>query len=226
MIPIKPQMPPLDRPTVHVIDDDDNVSWAIATLLEAAGMRTRTYTSARDFLDSLPYIEWTTSECILTDIRMPEKDGLELLRDLRQRGCLYPVIVMTAHGDIATAVRSMKAGASDFIEKPFDDNALISMIHNVSTNSARSNLDDPGVSPKLIRNESALQAIELVSTLSPREREVLELAMQGKSSKVIAIELGISPRTVEVYRMKLMDRLGVGSFAEAVRFGVLAKYAS
>ncbi|PWC27012.1 DNA-binding response regulator [Pseudoroseomonas aestuarii] len=212
------------QPMVHVIDDDEDVSWAVATLLEAAGTPARTYASAGEFLECLPSLEWSAGGCVLTDIRMPGKDGLDLLHDLRRQGFRHPVVVMTAHGDIATAVRAMKAGASDFIEKPFDDEVLLSTLRTAMAGPP----GEPGALDDPPRNASQrtdiARAAERVATLSPREREVLELAMEGKPSKVIGFELGISPRTVEVYRIKLMARLGVGSFAEAVRLAVLAQY--
>ncbi|PHK93184.1 DNA-binding response regulator [Pseudoroseomonas rhizosphaerae] len=229
MTPPGARPPPPGPPLVHVIDDDAEVSWAVATLLQAAGMPAHTYASAHEFLAELPSIEWPAGGCVLTDIRMPGKTGLDLLHDLRERGFRHPVVVMTAHGDVATAVRAMKAGASDFVEKPFDDEALLSTLRSAMAGpeQRRAGTAEPprSFSPRSSRQRADIAlATELVATLSAREREVLELAMEGKPSKVIAFELGISPRTVEVYRMKLMARLGVGSFAEAVRLAVLAQY--
>lgn len=201
---------------VHVIDDDEDVCWAIETLLLSAKLPVRTWPSALAFLEGLPALEADAVGCVLTDVRMPGMDGIELLRRLAEQGFARPVLVMTSHGDIALAVRAMKLGAYEFVEKPFDDEALLSAV--------RAALDSSGSrqAAEAPRPEIA-DAAARIATLSPREREVLDLAMEGKSSKVIAHELGLSPRTVEVHRLRLMARLGVGSLAEAVRLSVLAE---
>jgi len=142
---------------------------------------------------------------------MPGLDGLELLSRLKQGGFRRPVVVMTAHGDVSTAVRAMKAGALDFVEKPFDDGALLAVVEaalGTSQAAGAAGADD---------------AAERVAALSPREREVLDLLIAGKPNKQIARDLGLSPRTVEVHRARLMARLGVGSLAEAVRLAVRAE---
>lgn len=204
---------------VHVIDDDEDVCWAIETLLMSAKLPVQTWPSALAFLEGLPGIEPEAVGCVLTDVRMPGMDGIELLRRLREQGFARPVLVMTSHGDIALAVRAMKLGAYEFVEKPFDDEALLSAVSAaLATGGSRQAAETP-------RPEIA-DAAARIATLSPREREVLELAMEGKSSKVIAHELGLSPRTVEVHRLRLMARLGVGSLAEAVRLSVLAELGS
>ncbi len=202
--------------TVHVVDDDEDVCWAIETLLMSAKLPVRTWSSALTFLAELPILPPDSLGCVLTDVRMPEMDGIELLQRLREQGFCRPVLVMTSHGDIALAVRAMKLGAFEFIEKPFDDEALLAAV--------RAALDAGGgqQAPETTRPEIA-DAAARIATLSPREREVLDLAMEGKSSKIIAHELGLSPRTVEVHRLRLMARLGVGSLAEAVRLSVLAE---
>ena len=210
--------------TVHVIDDDEDVAWAVSTLLASFGLAVETHGSALTFLDALPGLAETPG-CVLTDVRMPGMDGLELLRRLRGQGFRRPIIVMTAHGDVSMAVRAMKDGAFDFIEKPLEDEALHTIIRAalaLPVSSSRPERD--GAAEGRLRPEVA-QAAALVATLSPREREVLDLAMQGKPSKVIAHELSISPRTVEVHRLRLMARLGVGSLAEAVRLSVWAEMA-
>lgn len=197
------------RPTVHVVDDDEAVRRAVAMLLRSADFGAEAYPSGMALLDALSSAVEGRADCVLTDIRMPGLDGLELLRCLRARGFRGPVVVMTAHGDVPTAVRAMKAGASDFIEKPFDDEALLAVI-----GAAVDKAQVPA---------AAVKAAARIAQLSPREREVLDLLMAGKSNKVIARDLGLSPRTVEIHRARLMTRLGVGSLAEAVRIAVRAE---
>ncbi|MBL6457371.1 response regulator [Belnapia sp. T6] len=210
---------------VHVIDDDEAVCWSVATLLTSFGLAVETHDSAVAFLAALPGLAEEPG-CVLTDVRMPEMDGLELLRRLREQGFQRPILVMTAHGDVSMAVRAMKDGAYDFIEKPFEEEALFGIVR------AALALPDPdeakaagAASQEASTRPEVAQAAAVIATLSPREREVLDLAMEGKPSKVIAHELGISPRTVEVHRLRLLARLGVGSLAEAVRLSVLADMA-
>jgi len=202
---------------VHVIDDDEDVCWAIETLLLSAKLPVRTWPSGLAFLEGLPSLDPGEVGCVLTDVRMPGMDGVELLRRLRESGFSRPVLVMTSHGDISLAVGAMKAGAFEFIEKPFDDEAMLAAVR-----AALAVREDRPAAREEARPEIA-DAAARIATLSPREREVLNLAMEGKSSKVIAHELGLSPRTVEVHRLRLMARLGVGSLAEAVRLSVLAE---
>ncbi len=201
-----------DRRIVHVIDDDEAVRRAIAMLLRSAGFHAETYPSGSAFLKELPAQDEAGGMCVLTDLRMPDLDGLELFRRLKTQGFTGPVIVMTAHGDVATAVRAIKAGATDFIEKPFDDETLLTAIGAA--------LDQFQSAP------AAAEAAARIGMLKPREREVLELLMQGKPNKVVAQELGLSTRTVEVHRARLMARLEVGSLAEAVRLAVRAELGS
>jgi two-component system, LuxR family, response regulator FixJ len=198
--------------TVHVIDDDEAVRRGIAMLLRSAGIGVETHPSGHAFLDALSGLG---AGCALTDVRMPGLDGLELLRRLRDRGVQWPVVVMTAHGDIPTAVRAMKAGALDFIEKPFDDEDLLAVIEAAFTTAevaGGAGRDDMAASQTAMR----------ITALSPREREVLDLLLAGKTNKAIARNLGLSPRTVEVHRARMMARLGVDSFAEVVRLAVQA----
>lgn len=209
----------MTNPVVHVIDDDEEVSWAIETLLLSAKLPVRTWPSGLAFLEGLPLLDPADVGCVLTDVRMPGMDGVELLSRLREAGFLPPVLVMTSHGDVALAVRAMKAGAFEFIEKPFDDEVMLAAVR-----AALAAGGGKPVAREQARPEIA-EAAARIATLSPREREVLDLAMEGKSSKVIAHELGLSPRTVEVHRLRLMARLGVGSLAEAVRLSVLAELA-
>jgi two-component system response regulator FixJ len=197
---------------VHVIDDDDAVRRAVALLLKSEGMSVTVHSSGTAFLEALHALDENGVRCVLTDIRMPDLSGLELLRSLKERGFRQPVIVMTAHGDISTAVQAMKMGAADFIEKPFDGKALLALIEATRFVPVRTAGVDPASSA----------AAERVATLSPREREVLTLLMEGKSTKLIARDLALSPRTVEIHRARLMARLEVSSLAEAVRLAVLA----
>ena len=202
---------------VHVIDDDEDVCWAVETLLLSAKLPVRTWPSGLAFLEGLPALDPAGIGCVLTDVRMPGMDGVELLRRLREAGFRRPVLVMTSHGDIALAVRAMKSGAFEFIEKPFDDEVMLSAVRAALAMGEDRPAARDGARPEIA------DASARIATLSPREREVLDLAMEGKSSKMIAHELGLSPRTVEVHRLRLMARLGVGSLAEAVRLSVLAE---
>jgi two-component system response regulator FixJ len=191
--------------TVHVVDDDPAVRRSLEQLLESAGFRSVIYETAPGFLDAAPTL---TAGCVLLDIRMPEMDGLELQARLNRLGFRPSVIVMTGHGDVQTAVRAMKAGAVDFIEKPFDDERLIAAIEAALAGSGQVSRDR--------------EAAERIATLSRREREVLDALVAGRQSKVIAHDLGLSVRTVEVHRARMMERLGTRRFAEAVRLAVLA----
>ena len=196
---------------VHVVDDDDAVRRALAMLFRSAGILAETHPSGFALLEALPSFHEGAIGCVLTDGRMPGLDGLQLLRRLKGGGFRRPVVVMTAHGDVSTAVRAMKAGALDFVEKPFDDGALLAVVEaalGTSQAAGAAGADD---------------AAERVAALSPREREVLDLLIAGKSNKLVARDLGLSPRTVEVHRARLMARLGVGSLAEAVRLAVQAE---
>lgn len=193
---------------LHVIDDDAGLRDALAFLLEVNGINARFYESGNAFLDALPVEEG----CLLTDVRVPGITGLELVRELRKRGLGLPVIVMTGHGDIPLAVEAMKAGVSDFIEKPFSDDVLIDAIH-----AACDRLKDD-VGP-----DAARQAAESrLAQLSPRERDVLTGVVDGKLNKVIAFELEISPRTVEIYRANLMSKTGARNISELMRIALAA----
>lgn len=202
------------RPTVHVIDDDEAVRRAIAMLLRSACINAEIYPSGLAFLAAMPSLGSARADCVLTDLRMPELDGFDLLRCLKEQRFGGPVLVMTAHGDVSTAVRAMKAGAVDFIEKPFDDVALLATISAA--------LDAANASGAA---RGAAEAVARIAALSPRERDVLELLVAGKPNKAIARDLGLSPRTVEIHRARLMARLEVGSLAEAVRLAMQAERA-
>jgi two-component system response regulator FixJ len=189
---------------IHVIDDDDAVRDSLALLLDSADLPVRTYASALTFLAVAPSL---TTGCILTDVRMPDLDGLALQRRLNEAGVRLPVIVMTGHGDVPVAVAALKAGAADFLEKPFDDERLISAVRTA-----------------LAASELALRQASIVAdisarlgTLTPREREVMDLLVTGKPNKTIAYDLGASPRTVEVHRARVMEKMNARSLAELVR---------
>jgi two-component system, LuxR family, response regulator FixJ len=194
---------------VHVIDDDDAVRESLEFLLRTAKIDVRTYDSATAFLNA------TSSGnigCIVTDVRMPGMSGVDLLRELKSRGSTMPVIVITGHGDIQLAVEAMKVGAVDFLEKPFDDEVLLA---SVSAALGRLEKDSQRETERADLNNR-------LATLSVREREVLEGLVAGKPNKIIAFDLGISPRTVEIYRAHVMTKMNAGSLSELVRMALLA----
>jgi two-component system response regulator FixJ len=200
-------MPPEAR-TVHVIDDDDALRESLQFLLRSAGINVKSYASARQFLDSLPD---DTLRCVITDVRMPEITGVELLRHLKDKNIEVPVIVVTGHGDVALAVEAMKLGAADFLEKPFDDELLIG-----SVEAALARQDG------LAKRQSERQEIERhIAALSPRERDVLTGLVAGRANKQIAADLGISPRTVEIYRANLMNKMQADSLSNLVRMALI-----
>lgn len=194
---------------VHVIDDDVDVRQSLAFLLSTAGLAVRVHDSAVAFLKALPDAQ---QGCVLTDIRMPEMDGLELQRRLLEMKAGFPVIVMTGHGDVPMAVEAMKAGAVDFIEKPFDDETLLSAIRSALDSHARNRE----------RDERVVAIRKRLEALSAREREVLRGLAAGKANKVIAYDLGISARTVEVYRANVMTKMQADSLSELVRMVLMA----
>ncbi len=195
---------------VHLIDDDDAVRQALAFLLTASGFAVRVYDSAQAFLDAVATAQ---PGCIVTDVRMPGLDGLELQRQLKARRPGLPVIVMTGHADVPLAVEAMKAGAVDFLEKPFDDDLLLSSVRIAlerQTCDARRDGEVAAVRAKL-------------ENLSPREREVLDGLVAGKPNKTIAYDLKISARTVEVHRANLMTKMDASSLSELVRMAFLVR---
>jgi two-component system response regulator FixJ len=207
---------------VHVIENDASMLKSIVLLLRSAQVPVSAHFDARDFLDTLtPEVE-AAAGCILADMHMPQLGGIELLLRLRSRRFRRPVIVMTAHSDVATAVRAMKAGAFDFLEKPFKNDALLSAI-----TLARELPDaEPAAAPVSFvstEDSASLDAAEKLAALSQRERDVLERLLVGRQNKAIALELGLSPRTVEVYRARLMARLGARNLAELVRLALRAR---
>jgi two-component system response regulator FixJ len=196
---------------VYVIDDDPAMRDSLDFLLGSAGLSVQLFDSAQTFLNELPGME---AGCVVTDIRMPGIDGIELLRQLNSASGVrkLPVIVMTGHGDVPLAVESMKLGALDFLEKPFEDERLISMIETALSQN------DSGSKSEAITAEIATR----VASLSQRERQVMQGLVTGQSNKVIAREYDISPRTVEVYRANVMTKMQAGNLSELVRFAIRA----
>lgn len=200
-----------DQPLIHVIDDDDAARDSLQFFLEAAGQSVRCYENAAAFLAELPA---TKAGCVITDVRMPGMTGLELLKTLKARGFPLPVIVVTGHGDIPLAVEAMREGAADFLEKPYDDEALMDSIRrSLATGKSGSGADD-GIAD--IRRR--------IAELSGRESEVMAGLVAGKSNKMIAIELEISPRTVEIYRANVMSKMGADSLPALVRMAITAGF--
>lgn len=198
--------------TVHIVDDDAAVRRSLERLLDSAGLKTVSYEGSAAFLDAAAGL---SSGCVLLDLRMPGMDGLELQARLLQLGVSLPVIVMTGQADVPSAVRAMKAGAVDFIEKPHNDEALLSAIEAALARAGRADPDG-----------EAAEARQRIAALSPRERQVLDALVAGRPNKVIAFDLGISVRTVEVHRSRMMERLGVRQLAEAIRLAVTARLLS
>ena len=194
---------------VHVIDDDDAVRESLEFLLRTARLEVRTYESAAAFLGILPRVE---VGCIITDVRMPELSGIDLLKRLNELDVRVPVIVITGHGDVPLAVEAMKFGAVDFFEKPFDDEALVAAV--------RSALDRRKDDSKRKAEVSLINS--RLTELSNRERQVLEGLVAGRPNKVIAYDLGISPRTVEIYRANLMTKMQASSLSDLVRMAIVA----
>jgi two-component system, LuxR family, response regulator FixJ len=198
-----------DKPTIHVIDDDAAMRDSLAFLLDVNGFRPQVFESADAFLDG---IDADAVNCVVSDIRMPGLNGIELVRKLKSQGAACPVILITGHGDVALAVEAMKAGAADFIEKPFDDDALLDAIR--AALGARAESSGGSTARK--------EAETRLADLSPRERDVLQGLVAGKINKVIAHDLSISPRTVEVYRANLMAKTGARSMSELMRIALAA----
>ena len=199
-------------PLVHIVDDDASVRDSLVVLLESAGFTVQAYNSAVAFLQA---VSDRTAGCVLTDVQMPELNGLELQRRMGKQGIRLPVIVMTGHGDVPIAVEAMKAGAADFLEKPFDDEQLLTAISGAIAAGAR------------VRDEAAAVAdiTKRLAMLTPREREVLDHLVAGQPNKTIAYDLGSSPRTVEVHRARVMEKMGVRSLPELVRMTIAAEQA-
>jgi two-component system, LuxR family, response regulator FixJ len=194
---------------VHVIDDDEALRESLAFLLRAAQLEVKSYPSARAFLDGLPD---ESLGCVITDVRMPDISGIDLLRRLKELNIGVPVIVVTGHGDVALAVEAMKIGAADFFEKPFDDDLLLA--------SVRSALREQEGQKKRYAERAEIET--RIAALSPRERDVLRGLIEGRANKQIAFDLGISPRTVEIYRANLMNKMQADSLSDLVRMALVA----
>jgi two-component system response regulator FixJ len=199
---------PSEKAIVHVIDDDEAIRQSLAFLLQAAKLEVKTYASAMAFLDALPD---AAANCVITDIRMPGMSGVDLLRRLKELKIGVPVIVITGHGDVALAVEAMKAGAVDFLEKPFDDDVLLA-----SVQAALKRQDG-----ETKRHTERLEIEGRLAGLSNRERDVLGGLVAGRANKQIAFDLGISPRTVEIYRANLMNKMKAGSLSDLVRMALI-----
>ena len=196
------------EPIIYVIDDDDAVRQSLEFLLKTAGIAVCGFDSAKAFLEILPQIR---SGCVITDVRMPEITGIELLQKVKTANPDLPVIVITGHGDVSLAVEAMKLGAVDFLEKPFDDDLLLAAVRaalNRDSDAGKRKAELAGIQEKL-------------AELSNRERQVLEGLVAGKANKVIAFDLNISPRTVEIYRANLMTKMSANSLSDLVRMAVM-----
>ncbi|HJS92309.1 MAG TPA: response regulator transcription factor [Steroidobacteraceae bacterium] len=191
-------------PTVFVVDDDESVRGSLRFLLRSAGLESRAFGSAQEFLASYDAAQ---PGCLVLDVRMPGMNGLELQQELNLRGAIIPVIFITGHGDIPMAVEAMQHGAHDFLQKPFRDEDLIERVRRALAKDAkaRASLEEH----KAIRGR--------LDSLTPREREVLALMARGKPNKIMAHELGVSQRTVEIHRARVMEKSGAASLAELVR---------
>jgi two-component system, LuxR family, response regulator FixJ len=201
-------MPP-ESALVHVIDDDEAVRDSLAFLLRANEIEVQTYESGTVFLAGAAELK---AGCVVTDVRMPEISGIELLRKLKELKVFLPVIVITGHGDVPLAVEAMKFGAADFLEKPFDDDILLAAV--------RAALNRQNSEVKRQAERAAID--DRLAALSNREREVLEGLVAGRANKQIAFDLGISPRTVEIYRANLMTKMQAASLSELVRMALTA----
>ncbi|WP_440222701.1 response regulator transcription factor [Dokdonella sp. MW10] len=194
------------RPVVYLVDDNEAFRRSTAWLLEAADFSVRDYPGAREFLVALDRANGNAAgeACIVSDIRMPGMSGVELHDELRKRECTLPIVFITAHGDVPLAVEAMRKGASDFLEKPFSEERLVHAIRG----ALEQHQEAPARSPDADRK---------LATLTPRERQVMELVVAGKLNKLVADELGISIKTVELHRANMMNKLGVRNLPDLVR---------
>jgi two-component system response regulator FixJ len=195
---------------VHIVDDDAAVRRSVGFMLKTSGHRVETYESGTELLGRAGGLE---DGCILLDIRMPGMDGMEVQQALQDKGVALPVIIMTGHGDVGLAVKAMKAGAIDFIEKPFEKQTLLASIDEAFRRLSR----------REATGDRQRDAELHLQSLTPRERDVLNGLAEGLPNKTIAYDLGISPRTVEIHRANLMSKLGVRSLSEALRIAFAAR---
>ena len=199
----------VDDRTLHVIDDDDAVRDSLTFLLSTAGFKVAAHESAVAFLQELPGLN---PACVITDVRMPGTSGMELLQQLSSRDAAIPTIIITGHGDIPLAVEAMKLGAVDFIEKPFEDEAILGAVRIAMDRRNKGAVSEAGRS----------EIRDLLAALSARERQVLDGLVAGNANKIIARDLGISPRTVEIYRANVMTKMKARSLSELVRMSLQA----
>jgi two-component system, LuxR family, response regulator FixJ len=197
------------RGHVYVIDDDEAMRDSLNFLLDSSGFSVRLFETAQGFLDALPGLAFG---CVVSDVRMPGLDGIELLKRMKATQSLFPIVIMTGHGDVPLAVEAMKLGAVDFLEKPFEDDRLTTMIEAAIRQA------EPAAKSEAIAQDIAAR----VASLSPRERQVMEGLIAGLSNKLIAREYDISPRTIEVYRANVMTKMQAGSLSELVRLAMRA----
>ncbi|HUL88061.1 MAG TPA: response regulator FixJ [Pseudolabrys sp.] len=198
-----------EKSIIHIIDDDESVRQSLEFLLKSAKLDVRAHDSASAFLDALPNLN---PACVITDVRMPGLSGIDLLKRLKTIANSIPVIVITGHGDVPLAVEAMKHGAVDFLEKPFDDELLLKTVH-----SALNRLEKDAK-----REIERAEILDKIATLSNRERQVLEGLVAGDANKVIAFNLTISPRTVEIYRANVMSKMAAASLSDLVRKALVA----
>lgn len=197
---------------VYLVDDEAAVRRSVGFMLKTSGFEVESFESGEAFLKSAPHL---APGCVLLDVRLGAMDGLAVQQALKDKGVVLPVIIITGHGDVGLAVRAMKAGAVDFLEKPFEKTAVIASLEQaLRHNDGRAEL-----------NRLADQARAQLNGLTPRERDVLNGLVEGQSNKVIAYDLGISPRTVEIHRANLMSKLGVGSLSDALKIAFTARMA-
>jgi two-component system response regulator FixJ len=194
---------------VYVIDDDEAMRDSLNFLLDAAGLEVMLFETAQHFIEALPGLDFG---CVVSDVRMPGIDGIELLKRMKAGQSKFPILIMTGHGDVPLAVEAMKLGAVDFLEKPFEDDRLIGMIE-AAIRQAEPAAKDDAVTHDIVAR---------VATLSPRERQVMDGLIAGLSNKLIARDYDISPRTIEVYRANVMTKMQAGSLSELVRLAMRA----
>jgi two-component system response regulator FixJ len=212
--------------TVFIVDDDDAIRDSLQILLECAGFRAESFSTPLAFLESdAP----SRPGCLLVDVRMPQMSGLDVQERLARDGRAIPVVVMTGHGDVPLAVRAMKAGAVDFVEKPFDEESLLAAVRSALARAAESGTPSaavPAAAPEQPDPPAAASAppevLARLSALTPREHDVLRWLVAGKSNKVIAFELSISPRTVEIHRARVMEKMQADSLPTLVRMAIAA----
>jgi two-component system, LuxR family, response regulator FixJ len=198
-----------DKGKVYVIDDDEAMRDSLNFLLDSADFKVTLFETALSFLDTLPSLDFG---CVVSDVRMPGLDGIELLKRMKAGNSTFPIVIMTGHGDVPLAVEAMKLGAVDFLEKPFEDDRLIGMIEAAIQQA------EPAAKSEAV----TLDIASRIATLSPRERQVMDGLIAGLSNKLIAREYDISPRTIEVYRANVMTKMQANSLSELVRLAMRA----